>query len=79
MLWEITESFVDYGIPLGAGKYKIVLNTDSGRFGGHDLVDEDISYYTMPSGGMDSQHFLKLYLPARTAVVLKKNDFPKVK
>jgi 1,4-alpha-glucan branching enzyme len=74
-----TESFTDYGIPLGAGKYKIVLNTDSGCFGGNDLVDEDISYYTMPVGGMDSQHYLKLYLPARTAYVLKKIDFPKVK
>jgi 1,4-alpha-glucan branching enzyme len=74
-----TKSFTDYGIPLGAGKYKIVLNSDNGRFGGQDLVDEDISYYTMPSAGMDSQHFLKLYLPARSALVLKKIDFPKVK
>ncbi len=74
-----TQSFTDYGIPLGAGKYKIVLNTDSGRFGGNDLVDEEISYYTMPSGGVDSQHFLRLYLPARTALVLKKVDFPKVR
>ena len=74
-----SESFVDYGIPLGAGKYKIELNTDSGRFGGNDLVDEDISYYTLPSAGITSQHYLKLYLPARSALVLKKIDFPKVK
>ena len=74
-----TQSFTDYGIPLGAGKYKIVLNTDSGHFGGNDLVDEDISYYTLPSAGIASQHYLKLYLPARTALVLKKIDFPKVK
>jgi 1,4-alpha-glucan branching enzyme len=73
------QSFTDYGIPLGAGKYKIVLNTDSGSFGGHDLVDEDISYYTMPSAGIDSQHYLNLYLPSRTALVLKKIDIPKVK
>ncbi len=74
-----TQSFTDYGIPLGAGKYKVVLNTDSGRFGGNDLVDEDISYYTLPGGGIDSQHFLRLYLPARTALVFKKVDFPKVR
>ncbi|NCB07716.1 MAG: 1,4-alpha-glucan-branching enzyme [Bacteroidia bacterium] len=74
-----TQSFPDYGIPLGPGKYKIVLNTDSGRFGGYDRVDEDISYYTLPSGRLASQHFLKLYLPARTAMVLKKIDFPKVR
>lgn len=72
-------SFTDYGIPLGPGKYQIVLNTDSGHFGGHDRVDEDIPYYTLPSGGLTSQHYLKLYLPARTALVLKKIDFPKVK
>lgn len=73
------ESFTDYGIPLGAGKYRVVLNTDSGRFGGNDLVDEDISYYTMSSAGMDSQHYLRLYLPARTALVFKKIDFAKVR
>ncbi len=74
-----TQSFTDYGIPLGAGKYRIVLNTDSGRFGGHDLVDEDISYYTLPVKGLTSQHYLRLYLPARTAMVLKKIDFARVK
>jgi 1,4-alpha-glucan branching enzyme len=74
-----TQSFTDYGIPLGPGKYQVILNTDSGRFGGHDRVDEDIPYYTLPSGGLTSQHYLKLYLPARTAMVFKKIDFPKVR
>ena len=73
-----SQSFTDYGIPLGAGKYKIALNTDSGRFGGHDRVDKNINYYSMPSSKVTSQHYLKLYLPARTAMVLKKIDFPKV-
>jgi len=73
------QSFTDYGIPLGPGKYKVVLNTDSGRFGGHDRVDENFTYYTLPSAGITSQHYLKLYLPVRTALVLKKIDIPKVK
>lgn len=73
-----SQSFTDYGIPLGAGKYKVVLNTDSGHFGGNDLVDEELSYYTLPSAGITSQHYLKMYLPARTALVLKKVDFQKV-
>jgi 1,4-alpha-glucan branching enzyme len=72
------KSFAGYGIPLGPGKYKIVLNTDSGRFGGFDRIDEDLSYYTIPSGNTSSQHFLKLYLPARTAIVLEKLDFQKI-
>ena len=73
-----SQSFTDYGIPLGPGKYKVELNTDSGRFGGNDLVDEEIAYYTLPSAGITSQHYLKLYLPARTALVFKKVDFPKI-
>lgn len=74
-----SQSFIDYGIPLGPGKYKIILNTDNGRFGGNDFVDETISYYTLPSAGITSQHYLKLYLPARSALVLKKIDIPKVR
>jgi 1,4-alpha-glucan branching enzyme len=73
------QSFTDYGIPLGAGKYKIVLNSDSGRYGGYDRIEEDFPYYTLPTGGITSQHYLRLYLPARTALVLKKIDIPKVK
>lgn len=72
------ESFTDYGIPLNPGKYKIVLNTDSGRFGGYDRIDEELSYYTLPAGKISSQHFLRLYLPARTAIILKKIKFQKV-
>jgi len=66
------QSFTDYGIPLGEGKYKVVLTTDNGRFGGYDRVDEELTYYTLPAEGPDSQHFLRLYLPARTGTVLKK-------
>jgi 1,4-alpha-glucan branching enzyme len=72
-------SFTDYGIPLGPGKYHIVLSTDDGRFGGQDRVDEALVYYTLPAAGIDSQHFLRLYLPARTGLVLKREEFKKVK
>ena len=73
------QSFTDYGIPLGQGKYKVVLNTDSGRFGGFDRIDEEFHYYTLPGKDVKKQHYLKLYLPARTALVLKKIDIPKVR
>ena len=66
------ESFVNYGIPLAASTYKIVLNTDEERFGGQNRIDDQISYATVPSAGLASQHFLRLYLPARTAMVLEK-------
>jgi 1,4-alpha-glucan branching enzyme len=71
------QSFTDYGIPLGQGKYKVVLNTDAGCFGGFDRIDEDFHYYTLPGIDSKKQHYLRLYLPARTAVVLKKIDIQK--
>jgi 1,4-alpha-glucan branching enzyme len=73
------ESFVDYGIPLEASKYKIVLNTDEYRFGGQNRIDMQITYYTVPAGGLTSQHYLLLYLPARTALVLEKQEIKRVR
>ncbi len=73
------QSFTDYGIPLGAGKYRIILSTDSGRYGGYDRIDDRIVYYTLPSGEAGSQHYLRLYLPARTAIVLERKEIKKVK
>ena len=67
-----TQSLVDYGIPLEASKYKIVLNTDEDRFGGQNRIDNQLTYGTHPSGDANSQYYLLLYLPARTALVLKK-------
>ena len=72
-------SFTDYGIPLGAGKYLLILSTDSGRFGGYDRVDERMSYYTIPETDMQSQHYLKLYLPARTALAFEREEIKKVR
>ncbi len=74
-----TQSYVDYGIPMNASKYQIVLNTDADRFGGQNRIDDQLTYYTYPSGGLSSQHYLLLYLPARTAIVLKKLEFKKVR
>ena len=68
-------SFTDYGLLVPEGSYSIVLNTDSERFGGNSLVDETQTHFTM----YDRLHarrkkgWLQLYLPARTAMVLKKN------
>ena len=67
-----TRSFVDYGIPSEAATYKIVLNTDEDRFGGHNRIDNQMTYNTLPSDKANNQHYLLLYLPARTALVLKK-------
>jgi 1,4-alpha-glucan branching enzyme len=59
-----SRSFEDYGLPAPEGTYEIVLSSDSKAFGGFDRVDTSLHY---PSDGQ-----LKLYLPARTALVLKR-------
>ncbi|CAB4433070.1 unnamed protein product [Rhizophagus irregularis] len=44
-----TQSFADYKIGTEwAGKYSIALNTDRKIFGGHDRIDESISYHSQP-------------------------------
>lgn len=72
-----SQSFPDYGIPMDANKFKIVLNTDAGHLGGFDRIDERINYYTIPSD--NKQHYLRLYIPSRTAFVLKREEFQKIK
>jgi len=66
------QSFTDYGIMMPPSKFKIVLNTDSTRFGGQNRINDEMIYYSIPSAGLDSTHYLKLYIPARTAMVLEK-------
>ncbi len=66
-----TQSLVDYRIPSDSCTYRIALDTDAERFGGQNRVDSHISYYThIAEDG--NHHFLMLYLPARTALVLRK-------
>ena len=74
-----SHSFTDYGIPLEPSKYKILFNTDEACFGGQDRIDKKMIYYTRPASSMLSQHYLNLYLPARTAMVLKKEAFKRVR
>ncbi|MDR0686013.1 MAG: alpha amylase C-terminal domain-containing protein [Dysgonamonadaceae bacterium] len=66
-------SFTGYGFYVTEGKYIIILNTDSPQFGGFGLIDENIEYNTKNKSpnGNEKKEWLKLYLPARTAIVLK--------
>lgn len=67
------KSFTDYGILASKGSYKTVLNTDSYTFGGYGLIDESIEHFTIPDPlyKKEKKEWLKLYLPARSAQVLK--------
>ncbi len=49
------------------GKYKIVLNSDREEFGGFARIDDEMSYPTVTLFG---EHFLSLYVPCRTCIVL---------
>jgi 1,4-alpha-glucan branching enzyme len=67
-------SFTDYGIPI-EGKFRIILGTDDTLFGGFDRIDKNISYISIRKSEKNSIDFpmnLYLYLPSRTAIVLKK-------
>jgi 1,4-alpha-glucan branching enzyme len=66
------QSFADYKIPLPPSSYKIVLNTDAYRFGGQNRIDDSLSYSAIQEDGPGSECFLRLYIPARTAMVLEK-------
>lgn len=68
------KSFSDYGILTAPGKYEVVLSSDNPAFGGYDNIDESITHFTIhddlysPLG----VEWLKLYLPARSAMVLRR-------
>jgi 1,4-alpha-glucan branching enzyme len=67
-------SFTGYGILAPRGEYRAVLNTDDPRFGGFGLADDTIRHITQPDPlhAEENKEWLKLYLPARSAAVLKK-------
>ena len=69
-----TKSFADYGFLVPKGEYEVVLNTDANRFGSFGLADDTIHHFTQfdPLYKKEKKEWLKLYIPARSAVVLKK-------
>ena len=59
----------DYEIEVPSGVYQTVLDSDESRFGGVERRRPGQEYYTLPRReGL----FLSLYLPARSALVLKR-------
>ncbi|WP_280746213.1 MULTISPECIES: alpha amylase C-terminal domain-containing protein [unclassified Parabacteroides] len=67
-------SYTDYGFLTPKGEYEVVLNTDDLRFGGFGLADDNIQHFTNfdPLYKKEGKEWLKLYIPARSAVVLRK-------
>ncbi|CAG8650351.1 15874_t:CDS:10 [Funneliformis caledonium] len=75
LLWILnfhpTKSFTDYKIGTEwAGKYSIVLNSDSKKFGGHDRIDERQTYFSQPQEWNGRKNHIQVYIPCRVALVL---------
>jgi 1,4-alpha-glucan branching enzyme len=61
-------SFPDYRVPAPPGTFQIVLDTDRSEYGGFDRRDATQHHHALPD--RIQRHFLSLYLPSRTAMVL---------
>lgn len=69
-----TVSYPDYGIASPSGAWQMILNTDDTAYGGHSRLIFDQVHFTLPVRNHHTEHHvLPLYLPSRSALVLKKN------
>lgn len=67
------KSYSDYGFLAPIGKYKVVLSSDAPQYGGFGNIDESVEHLTQfdPLYQPMGKEWLKLYLPARSAQVLR--------
>ena len=68
-----TRSFDGFGILAPRGSYRCILDSDGAQFGGFGRIDDGVVHFTQfdPLYKKDKKEWLKLYLPARTAMVLQ--------
>ena len=62
------KSYTDYRIEVRPGKYLTALDSDAAQFDGFARVDSGVAHFTIDENG---KYYLQLYLPSRTAQVLK--------
>ena len=55
------------------GAYEVVLDTDDRRFGGFGFSDDTVVHLTLPSH-LKNKEWLKLYIPSRSALVLRHKE-----
>ena len=69
-------SYTDYGFMALQGAYDVVLDTDNRAYGGQGLNDDSLRHLTNfdPLLARDGKGWLKLYIPARSALVLRRAD-----
>ena len=66
-------SYTGYGFMVRQGAYEYLLNTDDVAFGGQGINDDRMQHFTLYDAALarENKGWLKLYLPARTACVLR--------
>ncbi len=65
------QSFTDYRFDAPSGKYQMILDCDSPKYGGHGRLDPLQNHFTIVNSNEGkNQTVLSLYLPARSAFVL---------
>ncbi|CAK9439941.1 uncharacterized protein LODBEIA_P40410 [Lodderomyces beijingensis] len=76
-----TQSFADYKVGVEVpGTYQIILNSDDAKFGGHGRIHElddkgqKQKFFTNNDAWNHRANSLFVYIPTRTAIVLKKVD-----
>ena len=67
------KSFADYGILAPEGDYDGVIDSDNARYGGYGNIDSAVRHFTQDDPLYHGAHlgWLKLYLPARSAQILR--------
>jgi 1,4-alpha-glucan branching enzyme len=66
-----TQSYPSYPMRVSRkGKYRVELSSDEGRFGGYDRISKEYVYSARI--GDDGVPFFEIYLPARTALCVRR-------
>ena len=65
-------SYTDYGMLVNPGEYEMILDTDDPKFGGFGLNDSKVHHFTLPADGYTDRGWIKLYIPSRSAFVLRR-------
>jgi 1,4-alpha-glucan branching enzyme len=67
------KSYSDYRFEAPSGKYQMILNSDAPEYGGHNRLAGDQEHKTSFDIVANRQsHLLSLYLPTRTALILRR-------
>ena len=66
------QSYDDYRFEAPPGTYRLLLTSDATQYGGHGRLAADQEHLSLPEKtGHNGRHYLSLYLPSRTAIVLQ--------